>query len=164
MGKAVKRFNEIFSVTEDLETGQVTVSVEWKSPELAAAWANRIVAKLNERMRSNAIVEATQSAKHLGEEAERTNVLEVQQAIYSRIADQIELATLATVRHNYAFDVLDPAVPPELDEYVRPKRLLMVAVGLALGIIIGTSVVALKMLVTASGQYFSRRESENVAS
>jgi len=37
----------------------LTISVEWRDRDVAAQWANQLVAQLNEEMRQRAIDEAT---------------------------------------------------------------------------------------------------------
>ena len=41
---------------------------------------------------------------------------------------------LAHARDEYAFRVLDPAVVPAVEDYVKPKRALLAVAGFALGL------------------------------
>ena len=46
----VKFFLEdVRSVTEDRNTGSITLAIEWPDPELAAGWADELVYRVNER-------------------------------------------------------------------------------------------------------------------
>ena len=67
-------------------------------------------------------------------------VIELRQGIYRLIESQIEMVMLANVRDEYAFKILDPAVPAEPNQFIRPKRLMIVIVGFMLGLLLGVSV------------------------
>jgi uncharacterized protein involved in exopolysaccharide biosynthesis len=137
---AVKEFiTNVRAVTPDRKTGLVTVSVEWYSPQLAARWANRMVDMVNERLRTEATRNADLSIEYLNKELAKTNVVDMQQAIYRLIQDQVNSAMIANVQHQYAFRVIDPAVAPE--KRVSPKRTVMTLVGGAIGLFVGVIIV-----------------------
>jgi hypothetical protein len=77
--------------------------------------------------------EARKSIEYLEKELKSTNVLEVQQGIYSLIQSQVSRITMANVNEEYAFSVVDPPVISDPDRFVRPKRLLMALLGFMLG-------------------------------
>lgn len=133
---AVKEFTRnVRTITADRKTGLVTVSVEWYSPQLAARWANRMVEMVNERLRTEAIRNADLSIDYLNKELAKTNVVDMEQAIYRLIQNQVDSAMIANVQHQYAFRVIDPAVAPETR--VSPKRTVMTLVGAAVGLFVG---------------------------
>jgi uncharacterized protein involved in exopolysaccharide biosynthesis len=136
----VKKFTErVRSISEDGASGLIVVTVEWHDPELAALWANQMVDMLNERLRARAISEAERNTEYLNEELAKTNVLELRQAIYRLIQEQVNNAMLANVQRDYAFRVIDPAVQPETR--ARPKRTAMTLVGAVLGLVLGIIVI-----------------------
>ena len=61
---------KVREVEEDTGTGLVTLSIEWRDPELAAAWANLLAARLNDHMRQRALAEAEANVKYLRHEFE----------------------------------------------------------------------------------------------
>jgi uncharacterized protein involved in exopolysaccharide biosynthesis len=133
-------FNEdIRSVVSDRETGLVTLTVTWSDREQAAEWANQLVERANNVIRTRAIDEYERSIEYLNEELEKTTVVGVRQAIYSVIESQIEQVMLANVRTDYAFKVLDPAVTPEADDEVFPSRALFALAGLILGFVLAAA-------------------------
>ena len=87
------------------DDGIITLAIEWRDPELSAAWANEMVRKLNLRLRTRAIEEADQTLKFLQEELGSTNVVEIQQAIYSMMEHQIKTRTVAKVRDDYEWPI-----------------------------------------------------------
>ena len=140
MDQAVKRFTkDVVSIADDRRTNVVTITVDWYSPLLAAQWANGMIELVNERLRSDAIRTADSSLDYLNKELAKTNVVEIRQAIYRVIEQQVNNAMLANVQREYAFHFVDRAVPPEVR--FSPKRPLMAAVGAAVGLFVGVLVV-----------------------
>jgi LPS O-antigen subunit length determinant protein (WzzB/FepE family) len=62
-------------------------------------------------------------------------------------------AMLASVRQDYAFRTLDPALPPDVDAYVKPMRALIVALGLLLGGVLGTGFVLLRGVLRSARKH-----------
>ncbi len=145
LAEAVALFSEsVRSVHEDNRRNLVTLRIEWTDRELAAYWANQLVTRLNDYLRQRDIDEAQRSIEFLNEELTRSSVIGLQQGIYRLIEHQIEMVMLANVRDEYAFEILDPAVPAEAGDYVRPRRLLILIVGLMLGLFLGISIALLR--------------------
>ncbi len=129
---------ELLSVTENKASpGIITVAIEWHDREQAAAWVNSLIAMLNERLRSVAIEEANRTIEYLNKELEKARIVEVRQAIFFMIENQINSRTVANVREEYALKVLSEAVAPDADHYIRPNRSFMVFIGFLIGLILG---------------------------
>lgn len=138
MGDALKLFGEqILDVREDTKTGLVTLRIDWHDRNLAAQWANDLVRRANERMRKTAITEADQSIVYLNREISRTQSVELISAINRLIEAQIKRKTLAIVQPQFAFKVIDPALPADADKRVRPKRTLIVLSFALAGLLLG---------------------------
>jgi LPS O-antigen subunit length determinant protein (WzzB/FepE family) len=141
--QGVKKFvDHVRDISEDRKSGLVSMTVEWRDPELSARWANQMVDKVNERLRSNAIRSAERNLEYLNKELAKTNVVELRHAINRLIEEQVNNAMLANVQHEYAFRVIDPAVRPE--SRTSPKRTVMTIVGAVLGLIVGLVVILLR--------------------
>lgn len=133
---AVKQFKEgVVSVRADLRRGVTNVGVEWTDPVTAARWANGYVALANEIIRRRALDESNRNIVYLTNQLARTNDVELRRVIYNIIESETKTLMLANGRPEYAFTVIDPAVPPEVRD--RPHRTLIVLVGLAFGLAIG---------------------------
>ena len=117
---------EVYSVDEDLTTGVITVRVEWTDPETAASWANDLVKLANEIVRIRALTEAQRNVDYLKQELSRTNVVGLQQVLYSLLESELNTIMLANDREEYAFSVIDPAAIPELPSF--PNRPLTAVV------------------------------------
>lgn len=127
MWKAYKKFDDdVRSVSEDKLTGLITLAIEWKDPELASKWANELVKRVNEKMRQRATEDANKSLAFLNEELRKTSSVEVQKAIYSLIESQVKAAMMANVRDEYSFKLIDPPAVPDLDDEVKPNKVLIV--------------------------------------
>jgi len=142
---AIEDFNkDVRFVSEDRRTGLVTLRIEWYDPEIAAAWANDFVAAANERARRRAIEDAERTLKYLNDELGKTSVVGVREGIYSLIESGVNTIAVANVQEDYAFRIVDPAVAPERDRFVRPMRPLVIALGALVGLCIGLLVVLLR--------------------
>jgi uncharacterized protein involved in exopolysaccharide biosynthesis len=136
---AVEEFRKnVMSIREDARTGVTVVLVEWTDPATAARWANGLVALTNELMRSRALEESKRNIGYLREQIAQTNVVELQKVMYNLIETETKTAMLAQGRPEYAFTVIDPAVPPEIR--TSPRRTVIVALGIVLGFLGGAAV------------------------
>jgi uncharacterized protein involved in exopolysaccharide biosynthesis len=149
--KAHRLFSRMVTQIRDRESGLVTVQVDWKDGTAAAAWANALVARVNDEMRARAISQADAMVDYLEAELTTTSVVETRQAINSLVEAQVKQRMLASVTREYSFRVLDPAVAPDIDSPVRPRRRLMVAVGAGIGLFAG--VVAALALSFFAGDF-----------
>jgi uncharacterized protein involved in exopolysaccharide biosynthesis len=147
--KAFKYFDRnIRSVTQDKKTGLVTLQIDWEDPQLAAAWANELVKRLNVEMQRRALSQADGSLGYLEKELAGTTTIETRGAINRLIETQINRRMVANVTEEYAFRVVDRAVASDLDDKLRPKKSVMIIVGGLLG---GTMACVLVLL---SGRRF----------
>ena len=142
----VRKFTStVRAVAQDKKTGLVKITVDWYSPELAAAWANRTVEMVNDILRMQAVSEADRSIDYLNKELAKTNAVEMQHVIYRVMEDQLNTAMLANVQREYAFRVIDPAVAP-VQKY-GPHRSILTLVGAAVGFFIGLAVLYVRRAV-----------------
>lgn len=135
-----RKFENIRMTNVDRGSGLITLTLEWKDPELAAQWANSLVKRVNDRLRQEAITESEKSIEYLKEQLAATGVVEVQQAIYRLIEAQTKKKMLASTREEYAFKVIDPAVAPSRNAPVGPQRSSLVISGIVFGLMAGVLV------------------------
>jgi uncharacterized protein involved in exopolysaccharide biosynthesis len=136
MWLAVKNFKEgVVTIRDDKRTGLLTIDMDWKDPLVAAQWANAFVALANERIRTRAIDQATRNIDFLNKQIPQTSVVEVQRSLYNLIENELKTLMVANARSEYAFTVIDPAVPPE--RKLSPHRSLYGLFGAFLGFCIG---------------------------
>lgn len=153
LNDGVKLFDRrILSVIEDHRTGLVTVRIEWKVPAQAAAWANELVERANERLREQAMTRAEASIKFLKQQAALVQTVEIRNALYMLMEVQYKDLLLAKTTPQYAFMVIDPAVPPDPNQYVFPSHALFTFGGLFFGLVIAI------LIVLADAARYSGRE------
>ncbi|HVQ14195.1 MAG TPA: Wzz/FepE/Etk N-terminal domain-containing protein [Vicinamibacterales bacterium] len=136
----------LLSLTRDRRTGLITVAIEWTDRFKAAQWTNALIKRANEVLRESAINDARQSIDFLHNELEKTNVVELQQAIYHLTETQINRIVMANVRQEFAFKVIDPAMAPDAKYKVRPRRISYMLFGAILGGAVGLSTAVLLLL------------------
>jgi uncharacterized protein involved in exopolysaccharide biosynthesis len=132
---AYKKIDQIRRLDEDKKTGLLKLSVEWKSAELSAKWADYIVKRTNQHLRAKAIERADQNISFLRKQLNETSIVEVRQALYRLIESELKTVMLAQSSEEYAFRIIDPAVVPE--EKIWPKRLLLIILGGLSGLFLG---------------------------
>lgn len=136
----------IRTVAEDRKTGLVTVAVDWKNPELAAEWANGLVALANESLRTRAVEESTATLNYLDRELGKTDKVELRSSLFQLVETQQKALMLANTRPEYALKVIDPAVTPSERDRLRPKRALISIAATMLGGLAGCLVAVLLAL------------------
>ncbi|MCK5596861.1 MAG: hypothetical protein KAJ04_05375 [Candidatus Eisenbacteria sp.] len=134
---AYEKFDcSVRGIEDSYTSGLVTLSIEWKDPVLAAAWANKMIALVNRHLQSRAITEGKRSLDFLTRELQRTNVGEVRATIYRLVETQMQRMMVANIKEEYGFRVLDKAVPPE--KHIRPNRKLMAVVAFVIGVLVAS--------------------------
>lgn len=136
-----KRFDAIRTVTKDKETGLVRLEILWRDPMRAAAWANALVERLNAEMRARAITRSRDSLGFFEAELARTATIETRQAISRLMESQINERMLANTTQEYAFRVVDRALPADRRDVARPNKPLLVILGSLAGLVLGASYV-----------------------
>lgn len=126
---------EVRSVTEDASTGIVSLKIEWSDPETAADWAEDLVLRINERLRTRDLNESQQKLEYLNAQLAQANLVELRQSISRLIESEIQTITLAKAESEYAFRVIDPPRVPKAP--VFPRRIPIILVALILGGMVG---------------------------
>jgi len=119
----------------------VTLSIKWKDPQTAAKWANDLVAMTNDYQRGKAIEETDRNIAFLNDQALKSNVVEVRQAIYKILESEISKGMVARGSREYAFKILDPAVAPEKPSTPPPP--IWILAGAFVGLLLSSAVVLL---------------------
>ncbi len=126
---------DVLKVSEARDTGLVTLAVEWPDPQLAADWAMTLTVRLNQRLRDRALREAEANVAYLQSELTQTNLVTLQQSVGRLLESELQKVMLARGSEEFAFRVIDPAEVPK--ERERPKRVLIVVIGIVLGAVLG---------------------------
>lgn len=133
---------KLFSISQDKTTGMVKLSVEHYSPYLAKNWVDELVKAINEDMRQRELLEAQQSIEYLNKQVEQTVVADVRTMLYSLIEEQTKTVMLASVRDEYVFKTVDPAVVAERKS--KPVRALICILAAMLGFMLSSLIVLVR--------------------
>lgn len=149
LAKAYKYFDKkIREVTQDKRTGLVTLRVVWKNRSEAAEWANDLARRLNEEMRTRALRREELAIGFLNRELPSTSEVVAREAIGRLLESEIKQRMLADVTQEYAFRVVDQAMPADSDDRVGPPRIqLMIG-----GAIAGFALAVLWIYISASAR------------
>ena len=109
-----KVFKQKFKVTQDDDTGIITLSISYFSPYLAKEWLDIAVDTINQIARDDAINQAKSSKKYLEDQIRSTSLAEVKVVLSDLVQDQSQIIMLAESSPEYLFKVIDPAIVPEL--------------------------------------------------
>ena len=123
----------IRSIQEDRKTGLVTVAIEWHDAATAAAWANELVLRANQRLQQETVDEGQKTIAYLTDQVAKAGTVEVRQALYNLIEIETKNVAVAHAREEFAFKVIDPAEPP--NKRSKPNRRQMTLAGLMLGLV-----------------------------
>ena len=148
--EAHEEFMDILGVSEDKQTGYVTVSVDHHSPVIAAQWVNWLIEDVNAAVKAQDVTEAQKSIEYLKQQVANTSLADLQAMFFELIQSQTETVMLAEVRPEYVFKTIDPAVVPE--EKSKPSRALICVLGTLLGGMLGMVIVSIR--------HYARSESE----
>lgn len=132
----------ILKVTEERKTGLVTVAIEWRDPDVAAAWAKELIARTNVYLRDKTILESENNLDYLRQQVRQTGVVELQQAVYTLVESELKKLMLAKGGEEYAIRTIDPAQAPKLR--IKPKRRQIAILGLLVGGFLGVVAVFLR--------------------
>jgi uncharacterized protein involved in exopolysaccharide biosynthesis len=136
--KAFKSFtSSVLDVSQDKKTNLVSVRIDWTDRQAAAVWANDLVDMVNDRVRTRAIDDADRTISYLEQELKNAEAVEIRVAIFNMIESQLKVKSIATVRRQYVFQVLDPAAPADQDVRLRPHPGTYTVIGFAVGFILG---------------------------
>ena len=137
-----KQFSGMFSVSEDKNTGMVSISVEYFSPELAKEWVDRLVIGINQHMQSRKLEKVNINIQYLEAQIQKTSIAGMREVFYTIIEEQIKSKMLAEASPEYAFVTVSPAMVPV--EKSQPKRALICILGTLLGGMLATLIVLVR--------------------
>jgi uncharacterized protein involved in exopolysaccharide biosynthesis len=129
-------------ISKDKTSGLIRLTVEYYSPQLAKQWAELLVKAINVNFKQRDRDEATKSIQYLQNKIQETPVSDMQAVFYQLIEEQTKALMLAEVNDEYVFKTLSPARAAE--EKSKPKRVLVVILGLFLGGMLSVIIVLLR--------------------
>jgi uncharacterized protein involved in exopolysaccharide biosynthesis len=135
-------FKRIRSVVQDPKTELVTLNILWPDPVIAAKWANGLIALTNQLSRDKVLKTSDTHIVYLRDQASRTQLVPVQEALSNLMEGEYRQAMLAGGNEEYALKVIDPALVPESPSSIR--RGLIVLGGMLGGLFVACLFVFLR--------------------
>jgi hypothetical protein len=130
------------SVSQDPQTGFVTLAITHFSPSVARDWVLLIVNGVNNAVRARDVEEAENSIAFLNEQRQKTSLVSLTQVFAVLIEQQTKTMMLANASDEYVFTVIDPPIVPEVKS--GPQRALVSIIGFLIGAFFGVTFVLIK--------------------
>jgi uncharacterized protein involved in exopolysaccharide biosynthesis len=149
MRDAVEYFvKDVIQITEDKKTGQISLAVTWRTPEVSAEWANGLLSEINVHLKNKALHEAEQNIAYLKTTLLETNIPSMQVAIGKVIETEMQKLLLARANDEFAFKVIDKATIPKKAK--KPYKVFVVTIATTLGLLLAVGYVFARALWSAS--------------
>jgi uncharacterized protein involved in exopolysaccharide biosynthesis len=137
--KSFETFKRSMNVSENRDTGFVSIVVKHKSPLIAKELSEIIVNELNQFYRLKDKQEAQAAMIYLNSQMAQTSLAEVKQVIAALLQQKIQQTTLIEANKFYIFSFIDP--PAVMEKKSEPSRATICILGTILGLVIGMIVV-----------------------
>ena len=126
-----ERFSELLQFDEDIQSGLITVSIEWYDPNQIKNWLDWLIDDLNSYLRADALLESQRAVDYLTDQLQKTSLVEMRSIFVNLIETQTQKVMLADIREDYSFEILDPAFVSE--NQFSPSRMIIVIVATVTG-------------------------------
>ena len=154
---AFKTFDrKVRHVAEDKKTGLVTLDIDWTDADEGAEWGNEMIRRVNDEMRQRAVAEADASVQLLTNELRDATTVELRDAIARTLETYVESRTLAKVRPDYAFKIIDPAKAAGPKDFIRPQRALYLTSAPVIGFLFALFLILSKDFVQRQHEHATR--------
>ena len=137
--QSFKEFNDIFHLSQDYDTGFVTISIKHQSPVISQQWTNLIVNQINEFFRINDKREAEAAMDFLNVQMAQTSYNEIKMVIAQILKNRMQQLTLIEANDFYIFSYLDP--PMVMEEKIEPNRASISILGAIFGALLSILLV-----------------------
>lgn len=137
------------ALSEDKNTGFITISIKHKSPYVAKQWTELIINEVNSFYRQQDKSKSEKTVRYLNKQISMNSLSEVKRVISELMQDETQKLALIEANEFYVFDYIDQPVVEE--EKSEPNRLTIIFLSLFLGIILSIVLVFLN-------HYFLKKE------
>ena len=129
--KSYKVFKQHLSLSEDKNSGFITLSIKHQSPFVAKQWAELVVNEINAFYRQKDKSESEKAVSYLNQQISMTGLSEIKQVLAQLLQEETKKLTLIEANQYYVFDYIDP--PAVMEEKSEPKRALICILSALLG-------------------------------
>jgi LPS O-antigen subunit length determinant protein (WzzB/FepE family) len=122
---------ENLSLSEDIKSGFITLSIKHQSPFVAKQWVELVVNEVNTFYRQKDKLESEKAASYLNQQISMTSLSEIKQVLAELLQEETKKLTLIEANQFYVFDYIDP--PAVMEQKSEPKRALICILSALLG-------------------------------
>ena len=134
--------NAHLSLSEDKDTGFITLSIKHQSPFIAKQWAELVVNEVNAFYSQKDKSESEKAASYLNQQISMTGFSEIKQVLAQLLQEEIKKLTLIEANQFYVFDYIDP--PVVMERKSEPKRSSIFILGALLGGMLSVFIVLIR--------------------
>ena len=137
---AHKKFTtQHMNISQDKIGDFVNITIEHKSPIIAAQWAELVYKEINAYMKKITYETTSEALEYIKSEIGATTSTELKKVLASSLESKIQKLMYADISDDYIFSVVDSAYVA--NERVRPSRSFICIVITALGFLIACSII-----------------------
>lgn len=129
-------------LSEDKESGFITLSIKHKSPFIAKQWTELIVNEVNSFYRQKDKLESEKAVSYLNQEILKTSLSEIKEVLAQLLQEETKKLTLIEANQYYVFDYIDP--PAVMEQKSEPRRSLICIISALLGGMLSIVLVLIK--------------------
>jgi len=134
--------NAHLSLSQDKDTGFITLSIKHQSPFIAKQWAELVVNEVNAFYSQKDKSESEKAASYLNQQISMTGLSEIKQVLAQLLQEEIKKLTLIEANQFYVFDYIDP--PVVMERKSEPKRSSIFILGALLGGMLSVFIVLIR--------------------
>ena len=145
-----QKFSRMLAISENKNTGLVSISIQYYSPNIAKEWLDMYVASINKHMQSRQIAKVSNNIDYLEAQINKTSIAEMREVFYTIIEEQTKNKMVAEASPDYVFVAVSPSMVPAVKS--QPKRALLCIVGTLVGAILSVFLVLIRHYLIGYGQ------------
>ena len=127
------------SLSEDKNSGFITLSIKHQSPFVAKQWAELVINEVNTFYRQKDRSESEKAVSYLNQQILTTGLTEIKQVMAQLLQEETKKLTLIEANQFYVFDYIDP--PAVMEQKSEPGKALICILAALLGGMLGISSV-----------------------
>ena len=133
---------EHLNISEDINSGFITVTIKHQSPFIAKEWVDLVVREVNSFYRQKDKLEAEKAVNYLNKQISITGLSEIKEALAQLLQEETKKLTLIEANQSYVFDFIDP--PAVMEQKSEPNRTLICLLSALLGVVLSIVFVLIR--------------------
>ena len=134
--------NEHLSLSEDKNSGFITLSIKHQSPFIAKQWTELVVNEINTFYRQKDKLEAEKAVSYLNQQISMTSFSEIKEVLAQLLKEETKKLALIEANQFYVFEYINP--PAVMEEKSEPRRGLISILSAVFGAMLGILFVLIR--------------------